>query len=293
MRVTQNITYNTYINDIMRRQESIYKLATQLSTGKSVNAPSDDPVKTDRILTSKSIVSGYEQYERNMDSGLSYLNTAEDTLASVKDVLMTLQELATSAATGTSDASTRANTATTVSQLYDQLVSLGNTNFDGKYIFAGYETGTAPFDQTGNYLGDTNAYQIRINSTGYMTVGVNGGEVFKGAGGGVDILQTVTDLVTALNGNDSTGIQTAIGNLEQGFQQVSDSVSVIGGRITRITSAKDDLVHSRNEVEMMISTLEEADIAKVISELKLGQTALEAAMTSAGKVISVNIFDYM
>ncbi|MBI2413302.1 MAG: flagellar hook-associated protein FlgL [Deltaproteobacteria bacterium] len=293
MRVTQNITYNTYINDIMRRQESIYKLATQLSTGKSVNAPSDDPVKTDRILTSKSIVSGYEQYERNMDSGLSYLNTAEDTLASVKDVLMTLQELATSAATGTSDASTRANAATTVSQLYDQLVSLGNTNFDGKYIFAGYETGTAPFDQTGNYLGDTNAYQIRINSTGYMTVGVNGGEVFKGAGGGVDILQTVTDLVTALNGNDSTGIQTAIGNLDQGFQQVSDSVSVIGGRITRITSAKDDLVHSRNEVEMMISTLEEADIAKVISELKLGQTALEAAMTSAGKVISVNIFDYM
>lgn len=293
MRVTQNITYNTYINDIMRRQESIYKLATQLSTGKSVNAPSDDPVKTDRILTSKSILSGYEQYERNMDSGLSYLNTAEDTLASVKDVLMTLQELATSAATGTSDASTRANTATTVNQLYDQLVSLGNTNFDGKYIFAGYETGTAPFDQTGNYLGDTNAYQIRVNSTGYMTVGVNGGEVFKGAGGGVDILQTVTDLVTALNGNDSTGIQTAIGNLEQGFQQVSNSVSVIGGRITRITSAKDDLSGSRNEVEMMISTLEEADIAKIISELKLGQTALEAAMTSAGKVISVNIFDYM
>lgn len=293
MRVTQNITYNTYINDIMRRHESLYKLSKQLSTGKAVNSPSDDPVKTDRILTSKSIVSGYEQYERNMDSGLSYLNTAEDTLASVKDALMSLQELATSAATGTADAVSRANTAASVSQLYDQLLSLANTNFDGKYIFAGYETGTSPFDQAGNYLGDANAYQIRINSTGYMTVGVNGGEVFKGTGGGVDILQTVTDLITALSGNDSTGIQTAIGNLDQGFQQVSNAVSDIGGRITRITSAKDDLSNSRIEVETMISALEDADVAKVISELTLGQTALEAAMTSAGKVISVNIFDYM
>ena len=132
MRVTQNITYNTYINDIMRRQESLYKLSKQLSTGKAVNSPSDDPVKTDKILTSKSILSGFEQYERNMDSALDYLNTSEDAFASVKDVIMTLQELATSSATGTSDASSRANTAVTVNQLYQQLLTIANTNDGNK-----------------------------------------------------------------------------------------------------------------------------------------------------------------
>ncbi|MBI4949495.1 MAG: flagellar hook-associated protein FlgL [Deltaproteobacteria bacterium] len=293
MRVTQNITYNTYINDIMRRQESLYKLSKQLSTGKAVNAPSDDPVKTDKILTSKSILSGFEQYDRNMDSALDYLNTSEDAFASVKDVIMTLQELATTSATGTSDASSRANTAVTVDQLYQQLLTIANTNYDNKYAFAGYKTGTEPFDQTGNYLGDTNSYQVRVNSSGYMTVGVNGGEVFKGVGGGVDIFQTVSDLATALNNNDSAGIQAAGTNLESAFQQVSNAVSDIGGRITRITSAKNDLSSARLDVETMIGTLEDADIARVISELTLGQTALEAAMSSAGKVISVNIFDYL
>ncbi|MBI5454898.1 MAG: flagellar hook-associated protein FlgL [Deltaproteobacteria bacterium] len=293
MRVTQNITYNTYINDIMRRQESLYKLSKQLSTGKAINAPSDDPVKADKILTSRSILNGFEQYERNMDSALDYLNTSEDSLSSVKDVIMTLQELATTAATGTSDATSRANTAVTVNQLYQQLLTVANTNYDNKYIFAGYETGTSPFDQSGAYSGDANSYQIRINSSGYIAVGVNGGEVFKGTGGGVDIFQTVSDLATALNNNDSAGIQAAGANLESALQQVSNSVSDIGGRITRITSAKDDLSSAKLDIETTIATLEDADIAKVISELTLGQTALEAAMSSAGKVISVNIFDYL
>lgn len=293
MRVTQNITYNTYINDIMRRQESLYKLSKQLSTGKAINAPSDDPVKADKILTSRSILNGFEQYERNMDSALDYLNTSEDSLASVKDVIMSLQELATTAATGTSDATSRANTAVTVNQLYQQLLTVANTNYDNKYIFAGYETGTSPFDQSGAYSGDANSYQIRINSSGYIAVGVNGGEVFKGTGGGVDIFQTVSDLATALNNNDSAGIQAAGANLESALQQVSNAVSDIGGRITRITSAKDDLSSAKLGIETTIATLEDADIAKVISELTLGRTALEAAMSSAGKVISVNIFDYL
>ncbi len=293
MRVTQNITYNTYINDIMRRQESLYKLSKQLSTGKAINAPSDDPVKADKILTSRSILNGFEQYERNMDSALDYLSTSEDSLASVKDVIMTLQELATTAATGTSDASSRANTAVTVDQLYQQLLTVANANYDNKYIFAGYETGTSPFDQSGAYSGDANSHQIRINSSGYITVGVNGGEVFKGTSGGVDIFQAVSDLSTALNNNDSAGIQAAGANLESALQQVSNAVSDIGGRITRITSAKDDLSSVKLDIETTIATLEDADIAKVISELTLGQTALEAAMSSAGKVISVNIFDYL
>ncbi|MBI5643137.1 MAG: flagellar hook-associated protein FlgL [Deltaproteobacteria bacterium] len=293
MRVTQNITYNTYMNDIMRRQESLYKVSKKLSTGKDINAPSDDPVKTDKILTSRGLLATYDQYEKNIDSGLSYLNTAEDALDSVKDVISSIQELATSAATGTADATSRANTAMSVSNLYDQLVSLANTSFDNKYIFAGFETSTIPFDSAGAYLGDTNKQQIRISSSSYMTIGINGGEAFKGSAGGVDIMTAVSDLVTALNNNDSTGIQTAIGTLDSSFTQISNTVSDVGGKISRLTASRDDISSSKTEVASMISTLEDADIAKVISELKLGQIALEAAMTSAGKVISVNIFDYI
>ncbi len=293
MRVSQNMTYNTYINDIMRRQESLNELNNKLSTGKKVNAPSDDAVNAGRILSSRSVLSTLGQYRRNIDSGFSYLNVAEKSLTGVKDVLTSIKEIAANNATGTMDATARANAALVVSHLYDELVSLGNSEFDGRYVFSGYLTGTPAFSSAGAFQGDANKYSIRISGSSTLELGVNGGEVFSGAGGGVDILQTVSDLVTALNANDVAGVEASIGGLDSAFNQVSDAVADIGGKVSRLRAAESTLSSTKLEVGVMISNLEDVDIAEVISELKLGQIALEAALTSAGKVFSVNIFNYI
>ncbi len=293
MRITQNILYNTYVSDMMRRQASIYETTLQLSTGKKVNKPADDPVNASKILSSRSLLSTYGQYAKNIDSGLAYLSISEQTLAGVKDLISKVQETAVSEATGTADATSRANAATLAGDLYDQLLSLANTSYDGKRIFGGYETGAAPFDQTGAYSGDANRQSIRIGEGNYVTIGVNGGEVFKGAGGGVDIFQTVTDLVTALGANDQAGIQASIGGLDAAFSQVSNAVADIGGKVTRLTDAQTGLSRLTVELKAMISGLEDADLTKVMTELQMNQVALQAAMTSAGNVFNVNIFDYL
>lgn len=293
MRITQNISYNTFINDIMRRQENVYDLNKQISTGKRVNAPSDDPVKAKEIISAKGILKNFEQYERNIDSGLSYLSTAEGALDTAKDVLSQIQEIAVNHATGTSEPSARLNAANVVSNLYDQLVSVGNTTIDNKYVFSGFKTGTQAFTSTGAYQGDANKQQIRINTNSTMNLGLNGGEIFKGTAGGVDIMQGVADLKTALETNDAAGIQASIGTLEASFDQISGAVADIGGRVSRLTTAKDDFSNSKLELRSQISVLEDADITQVISDLKLSQVALEAAMSSAGKVFSINIFDYL
>lgn len=293
MRVTQNMTYNTYIKDIMRRQESLNDLNIQIATGKKVNVPSDDPVNAERILSEKSALSVLGQYRRNIDSGMAYLDQAEQSLTGVKNVLTSIKEIAVSNATGTMDAASRANAAVVVSSLYDELVSLANAEHEGKYIFSGYKTDTAAFTSAGAYQGDTNKYDVRISGSSSITLGINGGDVFKGASGGVDIFQSVTDLITALNADDTAGIEAAIADIDSSFSQVSDAVADIGGKANRLMSAGDNLSEAKLNMEMIISGLEDTDIAEVISELKLGQIALEAALTSAGKVFTVNIFNYL
>lgn len=293
MRITQSITYDKYINDLMRKQESLYKSNVELSTGRKVNAPSDDPVNASRILTTKSVLSEYDQYEKNIGYGLSYLNEAEHSLQSVKDILTRIQELAVSESTGTADAFSRANTAKVVSGLYDQLISIGNTRLDERYIFAGYKTNTQPFTPAGVYQGDANSYAIRINSTTTVTLGINGGEVFSGVPAGIDVFKSVSDLVTALGANDATGIQSSLDTLEASYKQVSEAVSTVGGRITRLNAVQNDLTFSKTELQVTLSSLEDADMTKVISDLQLGQTALQASIASAGKVFSINIFDYL
>lgn len=293
MRITQSITYNKYISDMMRKQESLYRLNQELSTGRKVNAPSDDPVNASRIMTGKSVLSEFNQYEKNIDYGLTYLNEAEHTLQGAKDIITKIQELAVSESNGTASAFSRANTAKVVSGLYDQLISMGNASFDNRYIFSGFKTGTPAFSPTGVYQGDANKYAVKINSNTTVTLGVNGGEVFKGTAGGVDVFQSISDLVTALNANNSTGVQASLDTLEASYKQVSEAVSTAGGRITRLNAVQTDISNSKTDLKTTISLIEDADMASVISELRLGQTALEASITSAGKVFSINIFNYL
>jgi len=292
MRITQNMTYNTYINDIMRRQETLNGLNKQLSTGKRVNAPSDDPVNAATILSSKSVLSSLDQFQRNIESGYTSLNLSEKALAGVKDVLTSIKEIAVSSATGTADAASRANSAKVVSNLYDELVNMANMEIDGNYLFSGFKTDTPAFSATGVFQGDANKRELRIGAASSVTIGVNGGEVFKGVGGGVDIFQTVSDLITALEANDTTGIEATIDGLDASFNQVSGAVADIGGKVRRLNAAEDTLSAAGYELRSVVSNIEDADIAQVISELKLGQIALEAALTSAGKVFSTNIFNY-
>lgn len=193
MRITQNLSYDAYVNDLMRRQDAIYKLNRQMATGHKVNSASDDPAAAHNILTSRSILSSIDQYDRNVDYGLSSLSYAETSLDRAKDAVMRLQELAVTAASGLSSPEARGHMISEVNNLKEALIGIGNANFEGKYIFAGYKTGAEAFDSTGAFQGDANTQQIRINPSGSVAIGVNGGDVFRGASGGVDIFQAVTD----------------------------------------------------------------------------------------------------
>jgi len=258
-----------------------------------LNAPSDDPANSAKVLNSKTLLSSIEQYQRNIDLGLDYLSTAEQTLGSAKDVLSSIQELAVTEATGTASADSRKSAALSVTNFYNQLVDLANTHDANRYIFSGYKTDTLAFTSAGVFQGDGNKFGIKINSSTAVTIGINGGEVFAGSTGGIDVFQTIQDFITALNANDSNGIKTAITDLDTSFKQISNAVSDIGGKVNWLENSRSEYDTSKLDLQTQISGYEDADLTKVISELQLGQTALQAAMTSAGKTFNVNIFDYL
>ncbi len=291
MRVTENIVYSTYINDILKHQRSLFKLQEQLASGKAVNSLSDDPVNAGRILRSKSTLEAFDQYTRNANTGLTYLSIAESTMDRVKSIIIRVKEVAVSEASGTAGSASRLNAAFEVSQLRDELISLGNKNYQGSFMFGGYESGTEPFDTGGAYSGDTAEYAIQVGQSKTLAIGINGGKVLKGVGGGVDIIQLVDDLQTALNADDTAGIQTAVDDMDDSFEQVSMAVSDIGGRISRLNSIISDIDSSKLNVQAALSGIEDIDIIQVISDLARRQTALEAAISSAAKVFSLSIFN--
>ncbi|WKZ31824.1 MAG: flagellar hook-associated protein FlgL [Thermodesulfobacteriota bacterium] len=293
MRVTQKLSYDRYVSDLLLRQEKIYNINKQISSGRKVNAPSDDPVNAHKILTSKSLISQFGQYERNIGYALSHLGITEQALDRAKDAVIRLQELAVTAASGTATSETREMIKAEVDNLFDELVSIGNTRFDNRYIFAGYRSDSPAFDPSGAFQGDSNVQAIKIGSSASVDMAINGGEVFGGSGGGTDIMATVAAFSAALAADDGDGVRAAIDGLDAGFAQLSKGVSGIGGRVTRLNAAEQDLSVYKLELQSTVSVLEDADMAELITDLKAGEVALQAALASAGRVFSLSIFDYL
>ncbi len=290
MRITQNMIFDTYRSDMMRLQESIYKLHKKISTGKEINSLSDDPVKLPRILASRTVLAGYEQYKKNIDYALSYLNIVETTLDDVKGVIIRIKEIAVTQATATTDPTARQTAAKEVSQLFDELVRLGNTRFENRHIFSGYKTDTAAFDASGTYQGDNSEFSLRVDADKTMKVGITGQSVFKT---GVDVFSVVSNLVTALNSNDTDGIKTAIAGLDTAFNQVVSVNADLGGRVTRLQSIRDNVESFSTDVRILLSDMEDANIPEIITELKAKEVSLSALMASSAKVFQLSIFNYM
>jgi len=293
VRVTSNILFRSYMNDITRQYQALFKTQSQLSTGKKLSTPSDDPARVGKLLDSKSFLSRLTQYERNIGSGQSYLGVAENALSESNGILGRLKELAVLNATETANPESRKAASTEARSLFGSLVTLADTSFEGGHIFAGNKTDTPPFDSTGAYNGDSGERVININNQSSMTLGMNGGKVFKGTGGGVDVFQIVSDMITALDANDTAGIRASITSLETASTQISNAISDVGGRTLRLKSAADAISRFKLDLRISISNMEDADITKVISELQLGNTALQAAMNSSAKILRQSILDFL
>ncbi len=144
------------------------KIQMQMATGKRINKPSDDPVGMAKVLTLSSDISANEQYKKNVDEALSWLETTEIAVTQLKDVMQRVRELTVRGATGTLAPEDKQAIQKEITQLKDQVVSIGNSTYAGRYIFAGYSTTTKPFSLEGTATGTQLTYNGRMVSPGGM-----------------------------------------------------------------------------------------------------------------------------
>jgi len=147
MRITQNMIYDRsllYMNSSLSR---LAELQEQYSTEKKINRPSDDPSGYYEARQLSTSIRELQQYSDNVDTATAWLNLADSTLISASTVLTSIEELAQQASTGTLTDDDRENVAVQVRELFEQLITLANTSYEGDSIFAGQKTDGDAFVQ--------------------------------------------------------------------------------------------------------------------------------------------------
>ncbi|MGD2029236.1 MAG: flagellar hook-associated protein FlgL [Desulfobacterales bacterium] len=287
MRVANKTIYDSITYNLRNRAQEMNKANEIISTGKRINNLSDDPVGLTQALNVSSAISNIEQMQRNISFGNSWLASSESALSHVQDIISDTKVLCIQMSNATISQEERLAAAGSVQNMLDEIISLGNTNVAGNYIFSGSKTDTTPFSADGTYNGNSNIFTVKIGKDATVEVGSDGDAVFG------NIFTTMADLKTALENNDLAGIQDAMSNLDGHFDDISSKISDVGSKMNRM-DVKENILQDLNLANTeRLSKIEDADLAEAIMELEAKELAYEAALSSSAKLMKLTLMDYI
>lgn len=177
-RVSENSSTSSLQFALNKTKQKMEDLQLKGSTLKSMTRPSDNPVSNVEALAITSSTNDNEQFIKNADYALMFLNTSEKSIEELTDIMTKAKEIAIAQASDFFNADVRKNVANEVQQLYNQALSIANKKVGLKYIFGGYKTLQPPFDGKGNYAGDTGHVTIEVSKNFFVPITLNGDEVF-------------------------------------------------------------------------------------------------------------------
>jgi flagellar hook-associated protein 3 FlgL len=280
----------TFMRDLNSNLRGLAKYQHQLASGKRVSRPSDDPVAIVHSLRLRSDLGDIEQFAKNVDHALSWLNLTDTALSQAGDILQRARELAVYGANGTLPQGSRDALAEEVQQLFDQLVQVGNTTYAGQYIFAGTETKTAPFKADGTFGGNAGAKETEIGTNQNLQYNVTGDVVFKQP----DAFRALEDLITHLKAGATDQISSAdIAALDQVIDHLLAVRAEVGARVNRLEMTKSRLDDANINFTDLLAKVEDVDVAQTIMELKNQENVYRAALATGARIIQPTLVDFL
>lgn len=309
MRVTDQIIARRTQNYIQEGMNRLARTQEKMSTGKQILRLSDDPPALSQVLNVHAAVGRNQQYMRNITDGLSYLEAADTALGTAGEMLQKALEYAVQGANGTLAPDDMSAIGEQIDKIVDEMVDIANTTVGGKYIFAGTKNSRPPFRREVDqifYQGDLNrvsreildqaSYPIdapAVTTTGdpgvFGTAQVSGSEYEVTDG----VFQVLLALRDSLKNADYSGVNDSIGKLNEQLDHVLSYRVQVGARTNHFEAVRDQLQDQELRLTQVLSTLEDADIAKVSTELAKDQLCYQASLAAGAKVLQISLLDYL
>ena len=305
-RITSSMTTRSVLSDLNRIAAQQDLTRRQMSSGKAITKPSDDPYGAARAMSLRTDLAGVKQHQRNVDEAQSWMSVTSTTLSSITDLAQKARELTVQGATDTLSQSGRDAIADQIDQLIAGMKQEGNATYDGRYVLGGSRTNTPPFDSaltktdpsvTTNdaYAGDA-ASQLREIGPGVtLAVNVHGDEVLGGASGSTgNLLGVLRDVATHLRSGDTA--ELGGGDIKAVSDQIDNLLAVqarVGAGMNRLDTASSRLAQIEESTTSMLSNTEDADMAEVITNYSTQQAVYQSALNAGARIVQTSLLDFL
>lgn len=293
MRITESIISRGTQQYISNNAEKVYRCQETISTGKRINRASDDPAAMTQILAYRKTISSIDQYSRNIGNAQSELNLAESNLAHVGELMTRAKELLLAQVGDTASADTRKIAAAEMKQIRDEIMQVANTKVGNRYLFGGTQTSTPPYDAASDspeYQGNDESIQTMIAPGVTMTTNANGKSAFTRD---VDTVTLLSDMIKALDANDTRSINEHLNSVDQAMNQAVDARADVGAKLNRLETTSSQWDTIKLNLTQNMSNVEDADMSEAIAQLNGWQTAYQASLAVSAKVFQQSLLDFL
>lgn len=297
MRVTSKMLADTTLRNLNTIMARLEHLQDQITSGRRVRRPSDDPAAVVSALTFRSSIDETEQYIRNINNGVSWLGVTDTQLGSLNDALTRAKELAIQGGSDTVPSQARRDIAEEVAQLLEHAIQVGNSTYAGYYLFSGAKTTTAPFSPV---RPGPNQWPTSVDYTGDQ------GQILRGIGVGVDMavntpgdavfapaFTALINLRDALSNNDASGINAALAQIDNAFDSVLSARAQGGAKINRLENAKTRHEDVKINLTELLSQVQDLDLAEAVTALSMEEMVYRAALAASGRALQPTLLDFL
>jgi flagellar hook-associated protein 3 FlgL len=300
-RITTQMTTASVLSSINNVQDQMATTQQQLSTGKSINQPSDNPYGASLAIQLKNDLAGLNNYNSNITDGTAWASAADTSLQNVMSMLQRAQELTVQASNGVESSTDLSATADEIDQLADAIKQEANTQYNGQYIFSGTASTTQPYsNSTGDvYQGNTAAVTRQIGPGSTLQVNVDISSLLGSGTSANDgkLLDTLRTISADMRSGNSSGVAdlstTQISALQSSLNSLTQIQANVGATQNRLTLASDRIQGLQNSDTVALSNDEDVNMAQAMTTFSNEQAAFTAALKAGANIVQSSLMDFL
>lgn len=329
-RVTTSMLTNNYLDGMNKNLSNLQTINNQLTTGKEISRPSDNPYKVARTMQLYSSIDANKQYNENIKDTLNWLDTTDTALGQVTTVFQRIRELMVSAGNAAYGTQERESINNEVKERVGELGQILNTTFDGRYIFGGTKVASKPInvdkeaadgqilkysDKNGNPvkyddLNDELKSQLGANLTTEVSQGVTidynvtaqALMQFQDGNESIDAMKLLSDIVSNLGADESTADgkkkvdEVTTNNLSDIDKVINNLLKIrseVGAKQNRMESAQSQNEDSNYNMTDILSKTEDIDWTQKTIEYYMARTVYQASLQVSAQILPATLLDYL
>ncbi len=300
-RITPAMVTSTTLSDLNSSLAALQRSTDELSSGKTILEPSDNPYGASQVIDLQSQLEGLSSYEGDAQDGIAWENTASGAMSSINQVAQRVRELLVQGANGTYNQSDLDAMALQVEQLTESVKQDANTQYAGEYIFSGTETTTRPYEQGANddYKGNEGTVSRAVGPGASVTISTNISSLLGNGEAAEDgkLLDTLRTIAKNMRGGTpedrealgSSDLQKIDANLETLTQLQATAGSAIDQLQTALTRNED----LQTSVAGALANIDGTNVAAVSISYANEQAAYEAALRAGATIVQESLLNFL